>query len=180
MINDMTSNEKDTALAIYGLSDGVAALESAVTEEEIEALQMEDNLFYAKIKSKEQELKSKYGDVLSMADFLLETKYCYSKGKEYLSFFGSLDSTIVAKTLVNDAEYKKVFDDGRERLLEYLTKRYSGYDGCPVENLELETQTEQKEALREAKKLMGVESRSKLDFIPLNIIVELIMEDFPL
>ncbi len=176
MINDMTSTEKDTALAIYGLSDGVAALEDAVTEEEIEALRMEDDLFYAKIKSKEQELKSKYGDVLSMADFLLETKYCYSKGKEYLSFFGSLDSTIVAKTLVNDAEYKKVFDESSKRLLEYLKKKYENYQGVPVEFIGEETLSEQKEAVKEAKKLMGLDPRSKLEFVPLEIVAQMVLE----
>ena len=177
----MTEEEISSELQLDAIESKVKKLEAVTTDIELDTLRLEDQVFDAKIKSKYQELKATYGEELSQVEFMLETKYCYSKAKDYLNIFGSYNTLTVAKTLINDSEYKKVFDESSKKLLGYLKEKYKMYDNTmPIEYLSEETLSTQAEAIREVKKLMGLTPKAKLDFIPLDIIVELIMEDFPL
>lgn len=173
----MTHEEISSELQLDGIEAKVEKLEAITADAELDAVQLEDQVFDAKIKSKYQELKSKYGEKLTRNQFMKLSGYGKVKADDYIAAHGSYNTLTVAKTLINDSEYQKVFDESSSKLLDYLKKKYKMYDNTmPVEFIGDETLSTQADAVREAKKLMGIDPRTKLEFVPLEIICAMVME----
>ena len=174
----MTIDEISSELQLDGIEDKVKKLEAIVTDTELDTLRLEDQVFDAKIRNKYQELKATYGEELTRNQFVELSGYGTVKADDYITAYGSYNTLTVAKTLINDSEYKKVFNESSKKLLGYLKEKYKMYDNTmPVEYLSEETLSTQAEAVREVKKLMGLTPKARLEFVPATIVVDIIMED---
>jgi len=108
---------------------------------------------------------------------MLETGYGDSKAKDFFNIYGSYDPSLIALRLVHDAQDDALRAENRDRLLSYIREKWKLYDGVPVQYLGSEVLMDDKEALRIAKKKMGVGSATKIMFIDHEIVCEMIMDD---
>ncbi len=174
----MSDGEKDVVIAVDKLNTAVEAVESEADDLELDLLQAQDVTDTAKAKAIHGNLIAKYGDRdLTKPEFMYESGYGESKTKDFLSIYGSFDKGLVALRIVADANDKTLRDDNHKRLVDYLTQRYGGFLGVPVEHLELEVQEDHKIALPIAKKLMGLQPTAVVKFIPFEVVADIIMED---
>ena len=172
----MTIEEISSELQLDAIESKVKKLEAVTTDIELDTLRLEDQVFDAKIKNKYQELKATYGEELTRNQFVELSGYSTVKANDYITAYGSYNTLTVAKTLINDSEYQMTLQASREKLIDYLNTRYSK-QGIPVEYLELECQEDSKVVLKQAKKLMGLTPKARLEFVPATIVVDIIMED---
>jgi len=171
----MSDEMKDVIIAADELEQKMEVL---VTDAEIEATQAEDKVHSIKVKKILANLNKKYGDrLLTKPEFMYESGYGESKTKDFLSIYGSFDKDLIALRIVADTQDNAIRDDNHKRLSDYLTERYKGFQGVPIECLEMECQEDSKVVLKQAKKLMGLTPKARLEFVPATIVVDIIMED---
>jgi len=171
----MSDEMKDVIIAADELEQKMEVL---VTDAEIEAAQAEDKVHSIKVKKILDNLNKKYGDrLLTKPEFMYESGYGESKTKDFLAIYGSFDIGLIALRIVADAKDNAIRDDNHKRLTHYLSERYKGFQGVPIECLEMECQEDSKVVLKQAKKLMGLTPKARLEFVPATIVVDIIMED---
>jgi len=177
MYQGMSDAEKDVIIAADELNTAVKAVESEADDLELDLLQAQDVTDTAKAKTIHGNLIAKYGDRdLTKPEFMYESGYGESKTKDFLSIYGSFDKGLVALRIVADANDKTLREDNREKLLSYLTAKYSGYEGVPVEYIGSELLMDDKEALKLSKKAMGKHQATKIMFVDFSVVVDIIME----
>ncbi len=173
----MSDAEKDVIIAADELNTAVKAVELEADDLELDLLQAQDITNTAKVNTIVVNLQKKYGSrKLTKPEFMYEANYSESKTKDFLSIYGSFDIGLIALRIVADSNDNTLRDDNHKRLVQYLTQRYGGFLGVPVEHLELEVQEDHKIALPIAKKLMGLKPTAVVKFIPFEVVVDIIME----
>lgn len=164
--------------AVNGLESAVKAVESEAVDKEIELVQLKDTVHLAKANTILNNLNIKYPNRnLTRKEFMYESGYSESKTDDFLVIYGSFNQELIALRIVQDAKDKLREAQNHKRLIDYLTKRYSGFLGVPIEHLEMETQTSYKVVLPMAKKFMGLKPTSVIKFIPFETVASIIMED---
>ena len=164
--------------AVNSLESAVKAVESEADDAELDVVQMKDTAHAMRVKKILDNLKSKYPNRnLTRKEFQNESSYTDSKTSDFLVIYESFDKDLIALRLAQDIKDRAREAANHKRLVKYLSCRYSGYQACPIECLELETQTPQKEAVKTAKKMMGLKPTAKLLFVDFSIVADIIMED---